>query len=204
MVRAGGVQGSQFGRADITGWVTPMSDDSRSAANGLEHVAPQVDLPGRDGFTPENRAEPELDHEDANQAAEQILGANPLIGFDRAELIDAFQRLVKLLVMDPRVVLREQLNFSRELLKISTGNSQLAPDPKDRRFSHEVWQKNGFYKRLMQAFLAWRQSMQNALEQANASADDRERARFALSLISRGCVRVCASVSTAWAVREGN
>ena len=127
MVRAGGVQGSQFGRAAITSWVTPMSDDSRSAANGSEHVAPQVDLPGRDGFTPENRAEPELDHEDANQAAEQILGANPLIGFDRAELIDAFQRLVKLLVMDPRVVLREQFNFSRELLKISTGNSNTSP-----------------------------------------------------------------------------
>jgi polyhydroxyalkanoate synthase len=161
-----------------------MSDDSRIDAAGAEHVAPQVDLPGRDGFTPENRTEPELDHEDASYAAEQILGANPLVGFDRAELLEAVQRLVKLLATDPRVLAREQLGFARELLSIVTGSSQIAPDPKDRRFSHEVWQKNGFYKRLMQGFLAWRQSLHNALEHVSASGDDRERARFALSLIT--------------------
>jgi polyhydroxyalkanoate synthase len=184
LIGAGGVQGSQFAHAVITVLGKSMSDDSRMEGGGAEHVAPQVELPGRDGFAPENRAEPELDHEDANNAAEEILGANPLIGFDRAELIDALQRLVKLLALDPRVLVTEQFGLARELVNIAMGRSQITPEPKDRRFSHEVWQKNGYYKRLMQGFLAWRQSLQNALEKVNASADDRERARFALSLIT--------------------
>ncbi len=161
-----------------------MNDETRAEGPSGEHVAPHVDLPGRDGFTPESRAEPELDHEDASFAAEQILGANPLIGFDRAEILDGLARLVKLLALEPGLVLREQLEFARELFKVVTGSSQIAPDPKDRRFSHDIWQKNGFYKRLMQGFLAWRQSANNMLDGAKASGDDRERARFALSLIT--------------------
>ena len=161
-----------------------MSDESRTETAGTEHVAPHVDLPGRDGFMPESGVEPELDHEDASFAAEQILGANPLIGFDRAEILDALARLAKLLALEPQAVIREQLGFARELFNVLTGSSRLAPDPKDRRFSHEVWQKNGFYKRLMQGFLAWRQSANNVLDGAKASSDDRERARFALSLIT--------------------
>jgi len=161
-----------------------MNDESRPETGGSAHVAPHVDLPGRDGFAPESGPQPALDHEDASFAAEQILGANPLIGFDRAEILDALVRLGKLLALEPQVVVREQLGFARELFNVITGSSGLAPDPKDRRFSHDVWQKSGYYKRLMQGFLAWRQSANNMLDSANASGDDRERARFALSLIT--------------------
>ena len=160
-----------------------INDGAGASASGSSQ-APQVELPGSDGFTPADRSQPELDHVDANQAAEEILGANPLIGFDRAEIFNALGRLAKLLAFEPGVLVREQLNLGRELFGIITGRSQQQPDPKDRRFSHEVWQKNGYYKRLMQAFLAWRESMTRMLEAANASPEDRERARFALSLVT--------------------
>jgi polyhydroxyalkanoate synthase len=107
-----------------------------------------------------------------------------LVGFDRAEIFDALARLGKLLALSPRVVVREQLGLVRELANVISGSSQLAPDPKDRRFSHEVWQSNGYYKRLMQGYLAWRQSAGNMLESAEASGEDRERARFGLSLVT--------------------
>jgi len=161
-----------------------MSDESQAKAAEDAGSSAPIELPGSDGFTPEHRGEPELDHEDANFAAEQILGANPLIGFDRAEVMDGLRRLAQLLALKPHVVVKEELSLARELFNVLTGSSQLQPDPKDRRFSHDVWQKNGFYKRLMQGFLAWRQSLNNMLESANASADDRERARFALSLVT--------------------
>jgi polyhydroxyalkanoate synthase len=103
---------------------------------------------------------------------------------DRTELFDGLGRLAKLLALDPAMVVREQLNLGRELLGVITGRSQQQPDPKDRRFSHEIWQKSGYYRRLMQGFLAWRESMTRMLEGANASAEDRERARFALSLVT--------------------
>ena len=161
-----------------------MSDESQAKAAEDAGSSAPIELPGSDGFTPEHRGEPELDHEDANFAAEQILGANPLIGFDRAEVMDGLRRLAQLLALKPHVVVKEELSLARELFNVLTGSSQLQPDPKDRRFSHDVWQKNGFYKRLMQGFLAWRQSLNNMLESADASADDRERARFALSLVT--------------------
>jgi polyhydroxyalkanoate synthase len=161
-----------------------MRADTAPESGRREHVAPHVDMPGREGFTPDSAREPELNHEDASSAAEQILGANPLVGFDRAEIFDALARLGKLLVLSPKVVVREQLGFARELANVIMGSSQLVPDPKDRRFSHDVWQKNGYYKRLMQGYLAWRQSASNMLDGAGASGDDRERARFGLSLVT--------------------
>jgi poly[(R)-3-hydroxyalkanoate] polymerase subunit PhaC len=147
-------------------------------------ASPRMELPGNDGFAPTDGGRPELDHAAANQAAEEILGANPLVGFDRSEIFDALGRFAKLLAFDPGIVVREQINLAREFLGVVTGRSQQQPDPKDRRFSHEIWQKNGYYKRLMQGFLAWRESMTRMLEGANASTEDRERARFALSLVT--------------------
>lgn len=147
-------------------------------------ILPPIELPGSDGFTPEHRGDPELDHEDASFAAEQILGANPLIGFNRAEVLDALRRFVGLLALRPQLIVQEELALARELFAVLTGGSRIKPDPRDRRFSHEVWEKNGFYKRLMQGFLAWQQSLNNILDGTNASADDRERARFALSLVT--------------------
>src|SRR6185295_6320494 len=107
--------------------------------HGLE---PRMELPGSDGFAPTERDHAELDHAAANQAAEEILGANPLVGFDRSEIFDALGRFAKLLALDPGIVVREQINLAREFFNVITGRSQQQPDPKDRRFSHEIWQKN--------------------------------------------------------------
>ncbi|HZF26760.1 MAG TPA: hypothetical protein VEZ88_10910, partial [Steroidobacteraceae bacterium] len=128
-------------------------DDSLSAEAPESAGAPDIKPPGSDGFAPPDQAQPELDHVDANQAAEEILGANPLIGFDRTEILNGLGRLARLLALEPGVVVREQFNFARELFNVITGASQQQPEPKDRRFSHEVWQKNAYYKRLMQGFL---------------------------------------------------
>ena len=54
-----------------------------------------MELPGSDGFAPPDGAQAELDHAAANQAAEEILGANPLVGFDRSEILDALGRILR-------------------------------------------------------------------------------------------------------------
>src|SRR5262245_43337956 len=97
------------------------------AAKPAPEPAPQarIEMPGSDGFTPEHKGEVDLDHEDANFAAEQILGANPLVGFDRAELVDSFRRLVGMLALEPRVVIQEQLSLARELFAVLTGTSKV-------------------------------------------------------------------------------
>ncbi len=137
--------------------------------------------PKRDG-----RSAPAPDPEDtpASDAAEEILGANPLVGFDRAEIVNAAKRLARLLALRPDIVLAEHGALARELLGVLAGRGTLAPDPKDRRFSHDVWRKSPYFSRLAQGYLAWRATMHRMLDRAAASGEDRERARFVLSLIT--------------------
>jgi polyhydroxyalkanoate synthase len=139
----------------------------------------------QDGFQPADKeGQPELEHAAATDAAEQILGANPLLGIDREELLAAGRRLLRLMTLNPQLLLQENLAFARELLAIAMGTSKITADPRDRRFSHAVWQKSGYYKRLMQGFVAWRDMLNRVLDRADTSTDDRERARFVLQLFT--------------------
>src|SRR3954465_947245 len=139
----------------------------------------------QDGFAAaDKQGQPELEHEAANDAAEQILGANPLLGLDRDELLAAGKRLLRLMTVNPQVLIEENLGFARELVAIAMGTSKILPDARDRRFSHVVWQKSGYYRRLMQGFVAWRDMLNRVLDRAETTADDRERARFVLQLFT--------------------
>jgi poly[(R)-3-hydroxyalkanoate] polymerase subunit PhaC len=160
--------------------VTPIKPVAIEAANesGPENGA-------RDGFAPaDNAGQPELEHAAAADAAEQILGANPLLGIDREELLAAGKRLLRLMTLNPQVLIEENLAFARELLEIAMGRSKIVADARDRRFSHVVWQKSGYYKRLMQGFIAWRDMHTRILDRADTTHDDRERARFVLQLFT--------------------
>ena len=139
----------------------------------------------QDGFAAaDKQGQPELEHAAATDAAEQILGANPLLGLDREELLAAGKRLLRLMTINPQVLIEENIAFAREVLAIAMGNSRVAPDPRDRRFSHAVWQKSGYYKRLMQGFVAWRDMLNRVLDRADTTTEDRERARFVLQLFT--------------------
>src|SRR5687767_7607529 len=87
------------------------------------------------GFAPaDNGAQPELEHAAAKDAAEQILGANPLLGLDREELLAAGKRLLRLMTVNPQVLIEENIAFARELIEIAFGRSKITADARDRRF----------------------------------------------------------------------
>jgi polyhydroxyalkanoate synthase len=139
----------------------------------------------QDGFAPaDTQGQPALEQAAAADAAEQILGANPLLGLDRDELLAAGKRLLRLMTINPQVLIEENLAFAREAIDIAMGRSKITADPRDRRFSHVVWQKNGYYKRLMQGFVAWRGMLNRVLDRADTNSEDRERARFVLQLFT--------------------
>ena len=132
----------------------------------------------------DKEGQPELEQAAASDAAEQILGANPLLGIDREELLAAGRRLLRLMTLNPQVLIEENIAFARELVEIAFGRSKVLPDARDRRFSHNVWQKSGYYRRLMQGFVAWRDMLNRVLDRADTNNDDRERARFVLQLVT--------------------
>ena len=117
-------------------------------------------------------------------AADQMLGANPVVGLDWGELFDAARRVGRMVALNPGTVVKGQIKLAGELGRVALGRSAVSPNPKDRRFKHEIWQKNPVYKRVMQSYLAWRESMGDLLESADASPEDKERARFVLALLT--------------------
>jgi polyhydroxyalkanoate synthase subunit PhaC len=112
--------------------------------------------------------------------AESLLGANPMVTLTRAELLGSTRSLLQLLAANPRVVLEQEREFMAELGRILLGRSELRPDPRDPRFAQPVWRKNAYYRRMLQAYLAWARSLHGILEGSEASPRQRERARFVL------------------------
>ncbi len=147
-------------------------------------------MPGQDGFVPPHDSpgdaepSPGMNSAQAEGAADGILGANPLLGLDKAEILDAAQRALRLALGRPQMLLEETVGMGRGLLDVLRGQSEAAPDPKDRRFSHEIWRKSGYYRRLMQGFVVFRDSLNRMLDRADATPEDRERARFLLSMLT--------------------
>src|SRR5689334_8308816 len=162
----------------------------RQAKENVTEIKPLVgdaanENSAQDGFAPaDSSSRPELEHAAATDAAEQSLGPNPLLGIDREELLAAGKRLLRLMTLNPQVLVEENLKFGRELIAIAMGQSKILPDARDRRFSHNVWLKNGYYRRLMQGFVAWRDMLNRILDRADTTEEDRERARFVLQLFT--------------------
>lgn len=175
-----------------TGKTSRRRKSAKAADAEARSAADKTAAPANDGFAAEGTsgeaagaADEALGHDQARQAAEQILGANPLIGVDKAEILDAARRALRMVATRPQLLLEENLDFGRQIVAILLGKSNIEPpDPKDRRFSHEVWRKSGYYKRLMQTFFAWRGMLNRILDRADATEEDRARARFALDLLT--------------------
>lgn len=147
---------------------------------------PSQTSPNEPKISAEQRAELTADafRKDGRDSAEHVLGANPIVGLDFGEMRAAIKSMLKLVAIRPDHVVKEELKLVGELGRIALGRSQVEPDPKDRRFQHEIWRNSGYFKRIMQGYLAWRSSLGNILESATASEQEKERARFALALFT--------------------
>ncbi|WP_158506299.1 PHA/PHB synthase family protein [Tomitella biformata] len=74
--------------------------------------------------------------------------------------------------------------FLRELGGIATGVSGIEADPKDARFQDPTWQGNPAYHRIMQAYLAWSELMNEMVDAPDVPWRERARARFGMELVT--------------------
>jgi polyhydroxyalkanoate synthase len=58
------------------------------------------------------------------------------------------------------------------------------PHPRDSRFSDPTWSQNPFYRRSLQAYLAWQKQTRLWIDESSLSHDDRARAQFLFNLIN--------------------
>ena len=116
------------------------------------------------------------------QAARDTLAANPLIGVRAEDIIASARVLIERMATNPGIAAQHYLTFLNELRRIATGGSELAPDPKDKRFADPAWKESAAYRALAQFYLAWGEALNGFINQAKMDKHEAERARFVASL----------------------
>ncbi|MEW6470792.1 MAG: alpha/beta hydrolase [Actinomycetota bacterium] len=83
----------------------------------------------------------------------------------------------------PAVLVGEWFRLLRELGKVALGISDVEPAAGDRRFRDPAWTENAAARPVMQAYLAWAESLQRIAD-AEPDWNRRERLRFAFTALS--------------------
>ena len=118
------------------------------------------------------------------EATQNTLAANPLIGLRRRDIAVAAGSMLKAVASTPRGAVRHVRNYLGEIGAVVRGNSELAADPKDRRFADPAWKSNFAARRLMQAYLATQKELSGFIESTRLGKIDKGRAQFFASLIT--------------------
>ena len=120
----------------------------------------------------------------ADKAAETPTALNPMIGVRGTELVKSLGVVMAHAARQPAPFAKHVGNYSKELFNILKGESEIAPDPKDRRFKDPTWKHNPLYKYSLQSWLAMRQGLEGWIDDSGVSEGDQVRARFILDLIA--------------------
>lgn len=131
----------------------------------------------RDHHAGEHQSDAEL-----LEATLDALNSTLPFGLDSAQAGAAAANLARTAVLQPTVAARQWQKLAVENQRIALGLSEIAPDPKDRRFSDEAWKKNPFLKRLSQSYLAWARSVDDAIDELDLDPKARLRADFLAGL----------------------
>ena len=122
------------------------------------------------------------EHDIHEQAAAHTLAANPLVGVRGEDILNSARLLLAESLNNPTAAVRQCMVLLAELGRIATGNSELGPDPKDRRFADPAWRDNAAYRALAQGYLACANALYRFLDDARIDTRNAARARFLISL----------------------
>ena len=118
-----------------------------------------------------------------DEAAQHTSALGPLVGLTREDIFGAVAVLLRETASDPQRLMKHSQAMSGDMIKIMTGKSDLAPDPKDKRFMDPAWQYNPFMRAGMQYYLAVQKGMANWLDDLELDELEKDRARFVSTII---------------------
>ncbi|WP_010488543.1 class II poly(R)-hydroxyalkanoic acid synthase [Pseudomonas sp. S9] len=109
---------------------------------------------------------------------------NAISGLRGRDVISTFRVLALQGLKQPVHSAKHLLAFGSQLGRVLVGDTPHKVNPQDSRFSDPTWHHNPFYRRSLQAYLAWQKQLNSWIDESTLSADDRTRARFVSSLLS--------------------
>jgi len=121
-----------------------------------------------------------------NEASQSTSALGPLVGLAREDVMGAVALLLRETASDPKRTMRHAQAMGSDMIKIMTGQSELAPDPKDKRFKDHAWQYNPFLRAGLQYYLAVQKGMASWLDDLELDELERDRARFISTIIIDG------------------
>ncbi len=109
---------------------------------------------------------------------------NAILGVQAKDLYSTLRTLAFQGLRQPLHSARHALALGGQLSRVLLGDTLYPVDPNDLRFSDPTWHLNPFYRRSLQAYLAWQHQLQQWVAQSNLAEDERARARFILAMLS--------------------
>jgi len=118
-----------------------------------------------------------------DEAAQYTSALGPLVGLTREDIFGAVAVLLRETASDPQRLMKHSQAMGGDMIKIMTGKSDLAPNPKDKRFMDPAWQYNPFMRAGMQYYLAVQKGMAGWLDDLELDELEKDRARFVSTII---------------------
>ena len=118
-----------------------------------------------------------------NEAAQSTTALGPLVGLAREDFVGAIALLLRETASDPARTAKHMRGFGEDMVQILAGKSELAPDPKDKRFKDPAWQFNPFFRAGAQYYLAVQKGMKNWMADLKLDELERDRANFISQII---------------------
>ena len=116
-------------------------------------------------------------------ANEATMALGPMAGLAREDFAGAVGLLLRQTAAQPDVVFKTATGLGEDFVKIMTGKSDLAPDPKDKRFMDPAWRFNPFFKAGAQYYLAVQKGVKDWVADLELDALEKDRANFVSQMI---------------------
>ncbi|MDH0893639.1 MULTISPECIES: class II poly(R)-hydroxyalkanoic acid synthase [unclassified Pseudomonas] len=107
-----------------------------------------------------------------------------MVGLRGRDLFSTLRNLAFQGLRQPVHSTRHLLSFGRQLGRVMLGDTPHQPNPQDQRFADPTWHLNPFYRRTLQAYLAWQKQLKAWIDESDLSPDDRTRAHFLFALLN--------------------
>ncbi len=108
---------------------------------------------------------------------------NAVLGLRGRDLFATVRSLALQGLRRPVHSAKHALAFGGQLGRVLLGDTLHKHNPDDPRFADPAWRLNPFYRRSLQAYLAWQQQLNSWIDESDLPADDRARARFVATLL---------------------
>lgn len=115
--------------------------------------------------------------------AENVFGQYVLGDFRPSDLIDTAGVLARQAARHPVAAFKAGHGFLAELRKVLIQQSDLAPEPGDRRFVDKAWQESRFYSGVLQGYLAMTRALRTYAQESGLDSRQAERAQFLMTQI---------------------